>query len=70
MKWPILVFKSGSIDLIVTNARRFPLTIVIGMAKNSRRLIWQIVGSDCLTLGQGVRGRPNEAVGRGSSTPR
>ena len=33
MKWPILVLKSGSTDLIVINARRFPLTIVIGMTE-------------------------------------
>jgi len=31
MKSPILIFKSGSTDLIVISTGRFPLTIVIGM---------------------------------------
>ena len=35
MKWPILVFKSGSTDLIVISARHFPATITTGMGNSA-----------------------------------
>ena len=35
MKSPILIFKSGSTDLIVISTGRFPLTIVIGMVNSA-----------------------------------